>query len=202
MPELVTCPACGCKVQLAENFLGRPVRCFGCTHTFVAAPEPPAQPLPGLPVPVRDEPPPPREEPPGRRELVLCPVCKRPVGWDSSFCPYCGLELEPEEVCDRADRLGRRDAEPHRGALLVTLGNVSMIAGGLSLCLAGLGALVSVPTGLAAWVLAQRDLGRMRAGLMDPRGRGQTEVGRIGGIVGLVLGLLFAAFYAFVYLGL
>jgi hypothetical protein len=199
MPEFVTCPVCGCKVQLADSFLGRRVRCIGCAHAFVAEPEPPAQPLPGLPLPVRDRPVRQEEAP---RDLVLCPVCHRPVGWEAPTCPYCGLELEPEEVTARTERLGRRDAEPHRGALLATLGNVSMIAGGLSLCLGGFGALVSVPAGLAAWVMAQRDLGLMRAGLMDARGRAQTEVGRVGGIVGLVLGLLFAAFYAFVYLGL
>src|SRR6516165_4711710 len=46
MPELVTCPACGFKTQMAEGLLGRRVRCPGCDNRFVAAadPEPPAEP--------------------------------------------------------------------------------------------------------------------------------------------------------------
>ena len=37
-------------------------------------------------------------------------------------------------------------------------------------------------------------------GGMDPAGRSQTESGRTGGIVGVVLSLLFAAFFALMYL--
>jgi hypothetical protein len=40
----------------------------------------------------------------------------------------------------------------------------------------------------------------MRAGRMDPAGKAQTETGRTGAVVGIVLGLIFAAFYALVYL--
>src|SRR5919204_72989 len=82
----------------------------------------------------------------------------------------------------------RRDTEPHRGALIAFLGNVSMIAGGLSLCTGGLGAVFSVPLGVVAWVMANHDLEQMRAGLMDPRGQAQTETGRTGGVLGVVLG--------------
>ena len=43
MPELVACPVCGCRVQMADAMLGRQVRCVGCngvyTATADAAPE-------------------------------------------------------------------------------------------------------------------------------------------------------------------
>jgi hypothetical protein len=89
---------------------------------------------------------------------------------------------------------------PHRGKLIGTLGNVSLALGGLSLCTLGLGSLVSVPLGIAVWVMAHNDLEEMRAGRMDPQGRRATETGRTGGILGIVLGLLFGAFFAFVTL--
>src|SRR4029077_1129175 len=89
----------------------------------------------------------------------------------------------------------RRDALPHRGALLTTLGNVSLVVGFLSLCLFGAGALVGVPLGIAVWVMAQTDLAQMRAGLMDSHGRHLTETARASAITGLILSLLFAAGY-------
>jgi hypothetical protein len=96
--------------------------------------------------------------------------------------------------------LVRRDYEPHRGTLIVSLGNLSLIAGGLSLCLFGAGAIISIPIGILVWVMANRDLESMRAGRMDPAGKRQTETGRAGAIAGIILGLIFAAFYALVYL--
>jgi hypothetical protein len=96
--------------------------------------------------------------------------------------------------------LVRRDYKPHRGSLILGLGNASMIVGGLAVCSLGLGAIISVPLGIVAWLMANHDLERMREGRMDPRGKSQTEAGRTGAIAGLVLGLIFAAFYALVFL--
>jgi hypothetical protein len=129
----------------------------------------------------------------------FCPGCGRRVNWEVSRCPHCGEELEAENDLRRRLRLGRwvrRDSLPHRGRLIAALGTFSMVAGGLSLCLFGLGAVVALPAGVAAWVMANRDLELMRSGEMDPGGRPQTENGRTGAIVGIVLGLLFAAFFA------
>jgi hypothetical protein len=96
--------------------------------------------------------------------------------------------------------LVRRDYEPHRGPLILSLGNLSMIGGGLSLCLFGTGAILSIPIGIAVWLMANRDLEYMRAGRMDPAGKAQTETGRTAAVAGVILGLIFAAFYALVYL--
>jgi hypothetical protein len=84
--------------------------------------------------------------------------------------------------------------------LILSLGNLSMIVGGLSLCSFGFGAVLSVPVGIAAWLMANRDLERMSDGLMDPLGRSQTQTGRTGAIAGVILGLIFGSFYALVYL--
>lgn len=209
--ELVRCPACGCRVQMAEPMLGRRVRCISCAHAFVADPgadpapswaaSPPAEPAPApAPAPARarssDE-----EFDTGRaRRGPFCPGCGRSISWDVPACPHCGEELEPEAGPRRRPFPYRLDGEPHRGPTVAALGNISLITGGLSLCVMGLGALVAVPLGVLAWVMASRDLELMRTGAMDPEGRAQTENGRTCGVIGLVLGLLFAGFYVLLYL--
>jgi len=129
----------------------------------------------------------------------FCPGCGRRVSWDVTRCPHCQAELEAETDLRRRLRLGqwvRRDSLPHRGRVIAALGTFSMVAGGLSLCLFGLGAVVALPAGITAWVMANRDLELMRCGEMDPGGRTQTENGRVGAIVGITLATLFAAFFA------
>jgi endogenous inhibitor of DNA gyrase (YacG/DUF329 family) len=197
MPEFVTCPACGVRVQMAEGLIGRNVRCLACEHRFVAAADPPRPevPRPPRPAAVADD-----SEP-----LPFCPGCGRQIPWEVLRCPFCDEELEPETSFSRPPRRRdwppqRLDCLPHRGKLIVTLGNVSLALGGLSLCTLGIAALVSVPLGVIAWVLASHDLEEMRAGRMDPQGKTATETGRTGGIMGAVLGLVFGAFFAVVYL--
>ncbi len=203
MPELVACPVCGCRVQMAEALLGRQVRCVGCNGLFTATAD---QAMPEL-----DRPPAPKPQPIPRRyrgrqtSRPLCPCCQRPVAWTDAFCPYCGLEFDPEVPPDltpgRPGGPPRRDCESHRGPLISTMGNVSLVVGGLSVCLFGLGALLSVPLGIVTWVLANQDLARMRQGIMDPAGRESTETGRTGAILGVVLGSLFAACYSLWWFG-
>lgn len=204
MPELVTCPSCGCRVQMAEGLLGRRVRCIACQAPFTAEAGTPQPPRPTLPPPLPrtaaakrpDE-----EDDEDRRPF--CPGCGRRVGWEVTRCPRCGEELGPENDLRRRLRLGqwvRRDSLPHRGRLIAGLGTFSMITGGLSLCLFGLGSVVALPAGIAAWVMANRDLELMRHGEMGPSGRTQTENGRVAAIVGVTLATLFAAFFALMFI--
>ncbi len=60
-----------------------------------------------------------------------------------------------------------------------------------------LGLIVCVPLGIAAWIMGGNDLKEMDAGTMDPAGRGNTQAGKICGmiatilmIVGFVIGIL------------
>jgi hypothetical protein len=201
---------------MAEALLGKSVRCTGCQQRFVANPDPlkpeesqsgqaPQVPLPPLSAPVRRRHTPlEAEDPRDNQGLPFCPGCGRRVGWDVLRCPYCDEELEPELSYGRPPRspVLRRDWVPHRGRVVLTLGNISMALGGLALCTAGLAALASIPLGITAWTFAQQDLSQMREGVMDPQGRSDTEAGRTGGILGVVLGVIFAFFYVVVYLGL
>jgi hypothetical protein len=108
-------------------------------------------------------------------------------------------ELEPWEQPGAV----RRDCEPHRSGLLLGLAIPAAIAGVLSffcLPLYGSGAhelsavrgpvgawevvvllfvslpwLIALPLGVLVWITAERDLVRMRAGLMDSRGLQRAE---------------------------
>ncbi|HTU18167.1 MAG TPA: hypothetical protein VMG10_08890 [Gemmataceae bacterium] len=207
--ELLTCPSCGCSVQTADALLGRRVRCFACKHSFlataerIAPPKPPSgrsrDPARRIGAPREDE-----EDFDSGERGPFCPGCGRRIAWSDLSCPHCGEELEAEDEGWAARRQAidriRRDCEPHRGRLILSLGNVSMIVGGLSLCTFGVGAVVSVPVGILAWLMANHDLERMREGRLDARGKSQTETGRTGAVAGIVLGVIFAAFYALLWL--
>ena len=55
--------------------------------------------------------------------------------------------------------------------MISTMGNLSLVTGGLSCVCVGLGTVVSVPLGIVTWVLASHDLGQMRRGIMNPAGK-------------------------------
>jgi hypothetical protein len=82
----------------------------------------------------------------------------------------------------------RRDCAPHRGNLLRQLGRASGALGVLSMVLV-LPALVSIALGVAVCLLARHDLAQMRAGLMDPSGQDDTEVGYTDALCGLLFSL-------------
>ena len=70
------------------------------------------------------------------------------------------------------------DLQPHRGALILILGILSLVPCGLGLL------------GPIAWVMGSTDLKEVEAGRMDPDGEGPTRAGRICAILGTVLLLL------------
>lgn len=76
---------------------------------------------------------------------------------------------------------------PHRGALILTLGILSLV--------------FCQFLGFVPWILANSDLREMSDGRMDPEGRSLTEAGKICGIIavglaalGLLLVVLFLVF--------
>ena len=88
----------------------------------------------------------------------------------------------------------RRDCEPHRAGLILTLGIISLAS--LVFC-----ALLGLPFGIVAWTLGQRDLKKMKANIMDPQGMGMTQAGKVCGIVGTIIcslyGLLCVGYIVF-----
>jgi hypothetical protein len=84
-----------------------------------------------------------------------------------------------------SDRGGDKRLEPHRGTLVLVMGI--------------LGIFVCVICGILAWVWGNADLKKIDAGRMDPDGRGNTNVGKILGIVSVVLNCLVLILYIVIF---
>lgn len=210
MPVIVACPSCGGKLRIGDALLGQRVRCPACNHTFDSAkaqPSPPAprdQPL-QLSIDDPSSPPSPSVGPSG---LVGAVEIKLSLDDDPRSSPRAPAPSPPEppspsepprrppprwseerqydwEVPDLRRRQPRRDAEPDRGAVVLSLGIISL-AGMIIYCAAPLWAIL----GLAAWIMGQSDLRKMKSGLMDNNGRSMTQAGWICGILGVVFNSL------------
>jgi hypothetical protein len=88
----------------------------------------------------------------------------------------------------------RRDCETHRGTWLLALADADLLVGALSLAL-GFLAPLGLDLGVTAWALASHDLGRMRAGLMDPAGWEAAARARTRAGAGVALSLYGAALW-------
>ena len=171
MTEIVSCPSCGKKLQVPEDFFGKAVQCPECKQTFraeptsaagsVSAAAPPAAP-PSVPewekppAKTRDD----EEERPRRRRRE---------------------RDDDDDRDDRNDRPRRRYLTPHRGGMILTFGIMAVCG------------IVTIVFGPMAWIMGTADLREMRAGRMDPSGEGMTQAGRIMGIISvciLILSLL------------
>jgi len=83
----------------------------------------------------------------------------------------------PPVTPTEAQPVTQQPLTPHRGTLILVLGILSIVC--CFIC------------GIIAWVLANGDLKEMTAGKMDPSGRGLTNAGKICGIVGIVVQIVF-----------
>src|SRR5262245_7345022 len=138
MPTIVDCPSCARKLRVPDELLGHQVKCPTCETTFEAAVNgsaagPRAEPPP-LPAPPRESPPPlPKEGPAGRdEERRPCPYCGELIGATATRCRHCNERLDDRDEDDDDDEnrwrpVVRRDAEPHRGTLIMVLGIVSIV---------------------------------------------------------------------------
>ncbi len=80
--------------------------------------------------------------------------------------------------------------QPHRGPLVLTLGITGIVLAAIGWAFCGLMPIVSLALTIPAWVMGQRDLKAISAGVMDPSARGQLQAGMITGIIGTVMGVL------------
>lgn len=144
-----------------------------------------------------DAPPPPRPpEPPKQSlpprladehdDLKTCPACGKHVHRDSTRCSHCGERFAGRDRESIRQRGPRRDSEPDRGTLVLTLGILSLVSMGVCAFFPLIGAVL----GLIAWIMGQTDLRKMRKGDMDPNGQSMTQAGWICGIVGTILNSL------------
>jgi hypothetical protein len=161
MGEIITCPHCQRKLNLREEYLGQMVQCPACSEQFTA--ELPSSPLPRPAPPRQVEAPHPDYERPERSRDYDEPPRRRRRDYDDYDDDY---------------RRGR----PHRGAVILVLGILGL-------------ALFWIP--LAGWVMGGIALGmgnsdetEMARGIMDRSGKGQTQAGKICGLIAVILSTL------------
>jgi hypothetical protein len=177
MTEIVTCPACGKKLQVPEDFFGKTVQCPECKQRFVAnaaGPAPIVAPAPA-----------------STATTDLFPARQEASYAEEDDDDDRRRRPRKRRDDDRDERPRRRDyLTPHRGGMILTFGILAIV---------GVGALVFGPL---AWFLGNADLAEMRAGRIDPSGEGQTNTGRILGMIATLLIVLavFALCALFVFL--
>ncbi len=80
---------------------------------------------------------------------------------------------------------------PHRGTVIMVLGIVGLVVGLLGSFCCCIFPIAGCICGIIAWVMANGDLKEMAAGRMDPTGRGITQAGKICGMIGVILAIVF-----------
>jgi ribosomal protein L40E len=213
MPKSIACPGCRRVLSLPDDVMNTLVQCPACKQSFhpaaadaaaaraavpkvdFAAASAPAAPPPR---PATRPPAPPPAEAPVRRsrrreEYDICPKCRARVPQGATRCPECNVEFEPEDADRPWERVGeeRRDSDPHRGGVIVSMGVGSIVLPLVFWCpVAGLVAtIVGIFVGAGAWVMAVKDMRKMDKHQMDRRGRGLTQGGMICGIIGTCLNI-------------
>jgi predicted Zn finger-like uncharacterized protein len=170
MPIQISCPSCQRQLRVPDNLMGQMVKCPSCQNTFVASVEESAPP-PRREENVREDAPAPREK---RRE----PLEER---YEEEAEPRRRRRRDGDEFDDRPSRRG--DFIPHRGSTILTLGIISLVL--IPFC-----SLLAAGLGIPAWIMGNNDMAQIRAGVMDPAGESNTNVGRILGMVSTILFLL------------
>lgn len=201
MPAIIACPSCGGKLRVADALRGQRVRCPACQHIFESPTEldtPVAAPLAPQDLPLDltlGEP----SSPPASSDLTpgLVGAIELERSGDEPARPEPARHPPPRRASERLDRDmpdlrrrgPRRDSEPDRGTVVLSLGIISL-CGLLVWCIPFIG-FIMVPVcailGLSAWIMGQIDLGKMKRGQMDDRNRGLTQAGWICGILGVIL---------------
>ncbi len=151
---IISCPSCPQKLRVPEELFGRAVKCPKCGATFEAA----------------------GPRPDGESAEARAAARQSPADAPPSSET---LERQPEAlpVSDEPrPRKIRRDAEPSRGTLILTMGIFSIV----------LPAIGWIP-GIMAIVMGRTDLKKIKAGQMDRSGADVTQAGWICGIVGACL---------------
>jgi hypothetical protein len=150
--------------------------------------QPPAARAPAQP-PEREQRRPPPRLAEDDEDLLECPACGRSNHRDDRRCYHCGERLGGRyEDEGRGRSLARReplrrDAEPHRGTMILVLGIVALVSMGVC-------PLVGAVLGVMAWVMGHGDLRKIRARQMDPEGEGITQAGWVCGIIATILNTL------------
>jgi hypothetical protein len=107
---------------------------------------------------------------------MRCSNCGRRNEVIATVCVSCGQPLAPAQQVARKGAVdqGYSTIEQGRGSTILFFGILSIIIAGLF-------------TGIPAWVMARRDLKKMKSGRMSGDDKRSTFTGMIFGIIGIFL---------------
>jgi hypothetical protein len=168
---IIDCPKCRKGLQLPDEYAGQLVQCPHCQQTFNAGEAPGAEAL--STAPLKAPPPTPKATWTEVDEPEERPRRRRRRDYEDDYDDYYDDIRRP-----------RRYETPHRGAMILTFGILSV-----AICLLG------PILGPMAWVMGTNDLREMDAGRMDRSGEGITRAGQIIGIIGTILSIAVLFFY-------
>ncbi len=201
-----TCPNCMTVLSSPPGTHGTKVSCATCSQRLLVPPPPPPQNMTilGGPAPIESS------SVPASPAGVLPSSILKPIPPPAPLPPLPAPEAKDEDSeipVPRRRNCGRQDdsrswkdaasdsPEPHRGVLVMVLGIVGISLAGLGLMMSFLFIcfIVFIVAGgvcsLMAWIMGSGDLKKMAKGAMDRRGRTQTQVGYVCGIIGTILAI-------------
>lgn len=183
------CPHCDKLLKTPDDKAGVRANCPGCGQTVTVPVEAQSPDVFDNPAALEETSPAEKSSPvssaPSRSgstahgETTSCPMCGEQIQAAAQRCRYCGEDVRPS-------RSHGGSVTPHRGVLVLILGILGWVC--------------CFPFGIAAWVMANADLGEMDAGRMDNDGRGLTIAGKVLGIVQCCLVALGLLIYGVMFL--
>ena len=155
---IISCPSCPQKLRIPEELFGRAVKCPKCGATFEAAGSAPEV-----------------EESKAPPDLLTSdtPPLAAPIA--AALADQLGIRPQSASDEPQAKRV-RRDAEPSRGTMILTLGVLSIVL-----------PVIGLIPGIIAIAMGRNDQKKIKAGQMDRSGADITQAGWICGIIGTCL---------------
>jgi len=105
---------------------------------------------------------------------MFCQKCGTKLEEESNFCQKCGNSISQPYVSNSSSKENTiKYQEPGRGTLILVLGILSIVL---------LGPFVGIP----AWVMGNKDLKKIRNGIISFNEKSATKIGMILGILGII----------------
>lgn len=195
--EIAPCPGCQARLSVSASDIGSDVECPYCKTVYKAS-------KPGAPGSRAGGSSPRRKADDDDLDVVPKGRSVRSGDDDEDERPSRRRRRDDDDEDDRPSRRRSRDDdddeaprkrrrrsggsyEPHRGVLILVLGILGWV---------GCGIFTAIP----AWIMGSGDLKKMDAGEMDPEGRQMTQIGKILGMISVILTCVILLGYCAIFL--